>query len=49
MLAYLSAFSVIAAVFLILGIALLVLEMFIPGFGLPGTCGAICLAVGIFV
>lgn len=47
MLSYLSAFSIIAAVALIFGIALLVLEMFIPGFGLPGISGIVLIALGI--
>lgn len=47
MLSYLSTFSIIAAVALVIGIALMVLEMFIPGFGLPGISGLVLIAVGI--
>ena len=32
----------------IVGYALVVVEMYIPGFGLPGISGLICLVVGIF-
>ena len=32
----------------IIGYALVVVEMYIPGFGLPGISGLICLIVGIF-
>jgi len=32
----------------IVGYCLVVVEMYIPGFGLPGISGLICLAVGIF-
>ena len=32
----------------IVGFALVVFEMYIPGFGIPGISGLICLAVGIF-
>jgi len=49
MLSYLSTFSVIAAVALLIGIALVVLEMFIPGFGLPGISGLILIGLGIFL
>ena len=49
MLQYLAGFSVIAAVALILGIALAILEMFIPGFGLPGISGIILIVLGIFL
>lgn len=49
MLSYLSTFSVIAAVALLLGIGLVVLEMFIPGFGLPGISGLILIGLGIFL
>ena len=49
MLSYLSTFSIIAAVALLLGIALVVLEMFIPGFGLPGISGLILIGIGIYL
>ena len=49
MLQYLAGVSVIAAVALILGIALAILEMFIPGFGLPGISGIILIVLGIFL
>ena len=34
---------------LIVGYCLVVLEMYIPGFGLPGISGLICLIIGIFM
>lgn len=49
LLSYLSAFSIIAAVALILGIVLVVLEMFIPGFGLPGISGILLIGLGIYL
>ena len=49
MLQYLAGFSVIAAVALILGSALAILEMFVPGFGLPGISGIILIVLGIFL
>ena len=41
MLSYLSAFSIVAAILLILGISLVIFEMFIPGFGAPGISGIV--------
>ena len=32
----------------IIGYALVVVEMYIPGFGLPGISGLFCLVIGIF-
>ena len=49
MLSYLSTFSILAAAALILGIALVVLEMFIPGFGLPGISGIVLIGLGIYL
>lgn len=49
LLSYLSAFSVIAAIALILGVVLVIVEMFIPGFGLPGISGVLLIALGIFL
>ena len=42
-------YSVIAVVLFIAGFALLAVEVAVPGFGVPGISGIICLVVGIFV
>nr|WP_243108410.1 NfeD family protein [Maliibacterium massiliense] len=47
--AYFMAFSWAAALMLIVGIALIIIEMFIPGFGVPGISGSILIVAGIFV
>ena len=49
MLSYLSACSVIAAILLVLGIALVIFEMFIPGFGIPGIFGILLIGAGILI
>ena len=49
MLSYLSAFSIVAAILLILGISLVIFEMFIPGFGAPGISGIVLIAAGILI
>lgn len=39
----------VAALFLILGVVLLIVEMFVPGFGVWGICGIVSLVVGIII
>lgn len=46
-LAYLSGWSVAAVICLVVGLALLIAEMFIPGFGLFGALGIITLIASI--
>lgn len=43
-----SSANLIWIVLLIVGFFLVVVEMYIPGFGLPGISGLICLGVSIF-
>ena len=42
-----AAGSVIWLVLLIVGFGLVVLEVYLPGFGLPGILGSVCLIAGI--
>ena len=42
-----AAGSVVWLILLIVGFALVVLEIYLPGFGLPGVVGGICLIAGI--
>ena len=46
-LAYLSGWSVAAVICLVVGLALLIAEMFMPGFGLFGALGIITLIASI--
>lgn len=46
--AFSSATNLIWIVLLIAGFFLVVVEMYVPGFGLPGISGLACLAVSIF-
>lgn len=41
--------TIIGLVFLVIGLILIGAEMVIPGFGLPGISGGICLVLGIFM
>lgn len=41
--------SIFAILFFVLGILLLALEVVIPGFGLPGISGIICLVIGFYM
>lgn len=41
--------TIIGIIFLIAGFALVAVELVVPGFGLPGVSGIICLIVGIFL
>ncbi|MGI6004560.1 MAG: NfeD family protein [Christensenellales bacterium] len=49
MLTYLAAFSWVAAILIVLGITLVIIEMFIPGFSLPGITGIILILAGVFL
>lgn len=40
---FINHFTVISALFFIFGLALVVVEMFYPGFGVPGTIGVVLL------
>ncbi|GIM29002.1 membrane protein [Clostridium polyendosporum] len=44
-----SAFSILTVILLIVGFALVIIEMIVPGFGLPGIIGAICLIAAVFI
>jgi membrane-bound ClpP family serine protease len=46
---FIQGFTLPAVIFLVVGLALLVVEMFTPGFGLPGMGGIICLAVAVVI
>lgn len=46
---YQHDFSIFSVLFFVLGILLLSLELVIPGFGLPGISGIICLIVGFYM
>jgi membrane-bound serine protease (ClpP class) len=41
--------AILSVVLLVLGIVLLIAEFFIPGFGVCGILGIICLSVDIFL
>ena len=45
----LDLLSIIAVILFIAGFVLLAVEVAVPGFGVPGISGIICLVVGIFV
>jgi len=47
--AFLGTMSWLAAVLLIVGIALMIVEMFIPGFGVPGILGLLFIVAGIVI
>ena len=44
-----SGVNLIGIVLLLLGMGLIILEMLLPGIGLPGIAGAICLIAGLFL
>ena len=48
-LAYFANFNIIAAIVFIVGIALLVVEMFLPGFGVSGVLGITAIIIGIIL
>ena len=43
-----GAVQILGIVVLILGILLIGVEFYMPGFGLPGIAGTVCTAAGIF-
>ena len=45
----LSSITVLSVVLFVIGIALMIIEMYMPGFGLWGILGIICLAADVFV
>ncbi|MBE6089611.1 MAG: serine protease [Clostridium beijerinckii] len=47
MIAFLPDITVLTVLLLIVGFGLVLLEMHIPGFGLPGIAGAICLILAV--
>lgn len=48
-LTYLAGFIWVPLVLIVIGIVLVVLEMFVPGFGAPGILGSVCLIAGILI
>ncbi|GFZ34082.1 hypothetical protein CSC2_46080 [Clostridium zeae] len=44
-----SAFSALTIILLIIGFILVGIEMVVPGFGLPGIAGSICLIIAVFI
>jgi len=44
-----TAINIIGIIILIIGIILIGLELYIPGFGLPGISGIICTIAGVFM
>ncbi|MBO4389414.1 MAG: serine protease, partial [Lachnospiraceae bacterium] len=44
-----GAIQVLGVVVLIIGILLIGVEFFMPGFGIPGIAGILCTAAGIFL
>ncbi|MBR4994059.1 MAG: hypothetical protein IKY04_07390 [Lachnospiraceae bacterium] len=44
-----EAIQILGIVVLLIGIVLLGIEFYMPGFGIPGISGAICAAVGVFL
>lgn len=48
-LAFISTINFISIAIFILGIAMMIVEMFNPGFGVPGVAGIVLLVVDIFV
>lgn len=47
LLEFIIGFTPITVVFLVIGLLLLVVEMFHPGFGVAGLCGLICLGIAV--
>lgn len=48
-LAYFIGFGWLPFLLIVIGIALVIIEMFLPGFGAPGIVGGICLIAGIII
>lgn len=46
---FLNAMTLWAALFFAVGFILVIVEMFIPGFGVPGIVGSICLFIGVLL
>lgn len=44
-----EAIQILGIVVLLVGIILIGVEFYMPGFGIPGICGTICTAAGIFL
>ena len=44
-----EATQILGIVVLLIGMILIGIEFYMPGFGIPGVCGTICAAVGIFL
>ncbi len=44
-----GALQILGIVALIIGIILIGVEVYMPGFGVPGICGIICTVAGIFL
>lgn len=44
-----GALQILGILVLLIGIVLLGIEFYMPGFGFPGICGIICSAAGIFL
>ncbi|QAA30648.1 NfeD family protein [Clostridium manihotivorum] len=44
-----SAFSALTIILLIIGFILVAIEMVVPGFGVPGIAGSICLLAAVFI
>lgn len=47
MIAFLPDVTVLTVLLLVVGFGLVLLEMHIPGFGVPGIAGAICLILAV--
>lgn len=47
--AYLAGFIWIPLVLILVGMILVIIEMFVPGFGAPGILGSVCLIAGILI
>lgn len=48
-LSFISLFDIIAAVCIISGLAFIIIEMHVPGFGLPGIIGVLLLVAGVIL
>ena len=44
-----AALQILGIVVLLIGIVLIGIEFYMPGFGVPGICGTICAAAGVFL
>lgn len=48
-LVYLAGFIWVPLVLILVGMVLVIIEMFVPGFGAPGILGSVCLIAGILI